>query len=78
MRPVFHAPIDYPGIAIYAFEFVLWIGIVLCGIFMGRGEKEQLEIELSPGAQGGVSGESTQIERVRSNGKQNFLSSGQF
>lgn len=41
LRIVFHSPIDWPGIAIYSFEFLLWVGIVLCRIFLGRGENGQ-------------------------------------
>jgi hypothetical protein len=72
---VFHTPIDWPGIAIYAFEFLLWVGIVLCGIFMGRGEKGQ-DVSLSvprPSPEGIDRHHSINLELSHSRGEPRFL-----
>jgi hypothetical protein len=41
--PVFHIPFDVLGAVIYGTELVMWIGIMICGLVLGRGEKEEQE-----------------------------------
>jgi hypothetical protein len=37
---VFHVPFDTLAAVIYGTELVMWIGIMICGVVLGRGEKE--------------------------------------
>ena len=36
-------PFDVLGAVIYGTELVMWIGIMICGVVLGRGEKEPRE-----------------------------------
>lgn len=40
---MFHVPFDVLGAVIYGTELVMWIGIMICGVVLGRGEKEPRE-----------------------------------
>ena len=40
---MFHVPFDVLGAIIYGTELVMWIGIMICGLVLGRGEKEAQE-----------------------------------
>lgn len=40
---MFHVPFDVLGAVIYGTELVMWIGIMICGVVLGRGEKEPQE-----------------------------------
>jgi len=42
---VFHVPFDVLGAVIYGTELVMWIGIMVCGLVLGRGEKEDTQQE---------------------------------
>jgi hypothetical protein len=37
---VFHVPFDILGAVIYGTELAMWIGIMICGLVLGRGEGE--------------------------------------
>lgn len=37
---VFHIPFDILASVIYGTELVMWIGIMICGVVLGRGEKD--------------------------------------
>lgn len=36
---MFHIPFDILASVIYGTELVMWIGIMICGVVLGRGEK---------------------------------------
>lgn len=40
---VFHIPFDILASVIYGTELVMWIGIMICGVVLGRGEKEEAD-----------------------------------
>ena len=42
---MFHVPFDVLGAVIYGTELVMWIGIMVCGLVLGRGEKEDTQQE---------------------------------
>lgn len=40
---MFHLPFDILASVIYGTELVMWIGIMICGLVLGTGEKEEEE-----------------------------------
>lgn len=42
---MFHIPFDILASVIYGTELVMWIGIMICGVVLGRGEKESPTVE---------------------------------
>lgn len=68
-------PFDVLGAVIYGTELVMWIGIMICGVVLGRGEKEPLEevIELPQVIEPSRSESRTSVRSQRSG---DFLLSG--